>query len=686
MNFGKRHFLLILLVMIACRSIAAVGPPVLHCTVVLANGYVALTWTKPADPQNEFLSYQIFASVTRNGTYSQIQTIPNIANTSYTDITANANINPKYYYVSTAYGTGVLSKSSDTLAAMTLTVSKPSNNAIAYLSWPALRNPLPATATSVYQIYKSISNGPFNLFTTTPKAGFADTNNTYCDSTKMDYRIEVSDNLGCSSISSTNGKVFIDDQSPLYTPIERVSVDTATGKTTLYWRNNPSTDTKGYKIVQKDGLGQYVVVGTVSAPNLSYTYNGSSPGTGSETFSVYAYDGCGTGNNGPYLKPGHNTIYLTAQLEKCTQSIVLNWTPYQSWAGGVNRYEVYVGENGSGYVFLTNTTSGITTYRQQNIQPGVKYRYLVKAIDNTAGSSLISLSNKTNELDYSTPTPTQSLIKAGSVIYGGFNGSVQDNQKVLIQFDSSTFTVPGLYYLLRSNNNVQFDTIAKIQDKTSQYIDGTANTGSQSYYYKLIKKDECNSVAITSNIAQTILLQSHSVGGFLNSINWNPITGFNGTVDVVRNYSGQSTIIAQNQPYANLSVTDDISNDIKTDSRFCYVLIAKNTADTTKITYSNIACIDQIPLLYVPSAFTPNGDGKNEVFKPILNFVDASTYTFVILSRYGTEIFRTNDPNESWDGTYNGNDCPQGVYAYTIMLNIPNNGEFEKQGAVTLIR
>lgn len=69
--------------------------------------------------------------------------------------------------------------------------------------------------------------------------------------------------------------------------------------------------------------------------------------------------------------------------------------------------------------------------------------------------------------------------------------------------------------------------------------------------------------------------------------------------------------------------------------------------------------------LYIPNAFTPNGDGINDEFKPQTDqpIVD---YAMVIYNRWGRAVFKTNDINVGWDGTRNGGALPQDVYIYRI--------------------
>ncbi|MFY0643365.1 MAG: gliding motility-associated C-terminal domain-containing protein [Bacteroidia bacterium] len=75
---------------------------------------------------------------------------------------------------------------------------------------------------------------------------------------------------------------------------------------------------------------------------------------------------------------------------------------------------------------------------------------------------------------------------------------------------------------------------------------------------------------------------------------------------------------------------------------------------------------DCISNYHIPNAFTPNGDGNNEVFKPVL--VNYQNYELRIYNRWGELMFQTTDVNEGWDGTYMGSPVQQGVYLYDITV------------------
>lgn len=86
--------------------------------------------------------------------------------------------------------------------------------------------------------------------------------------------------------------------------------------------------------------------------------------------------------------------------------------------------------------------------------------------------------------------------------------------------------------------------------------------------------------------------------------------------------------------------------------------------------------------LYVPTAFTPDRDGKNDILKPFL-FGIIKQYEFTIYNRWGEIVFRTSDLNKGWDGTYKGR--PQDTNAFVWMCRYELEGEVRKMVKGTLI-
>lgn len=88
--------------------------------------------------------------------------------------------------------------------------------------------------------------------------------------------------------------------------------------------------------------------------------------------------------------------------------------------------------------------------------------------------------------------------------------------------------------------------------------------------------------------------------------------------------------------------------------------------------------------IYVPNAFTPNEDKKNEVFMPVVR--GATHYEFTIYNRWGEQLFLTRELSEGWDGTYNDLPCKNDIYVYKITLTDTKGNRKNYSGHVTLYR
>ncbi|MCC6401163.1 MAG: gliding motility-associated C-terminal domain-containing protein [Flavobacteriales bacterium] len=98
--------------------------------------------------------------------------------------------------------------------------------------------------------------------------------------------------------------------------------------------------------------------------------------------------------------------------------------------------------------------------------------------------------------------------------------------------------------------------------------------------------------------------------------------------------------------------------------------------------------IDGIFFLYVPNAFTPDGDGVNDLFGPSGQGLADADYEFTVFDRWGSPVFRTNDWREHWSGIGpGGGPAGQGVYAWRLKAKDRYRGHRkEAMGHVTLVR
>ncbi|MGG9960568.1 gliding motility-associated C-terminal domain-containing protein [Ferruginibacter sp. SUN106] len=114
-----------------------------------------------------------------------------------------------------------------------------------------------------------------------------------------------------------------------------------------------------------------------------------------------------------------------------------------------------------------------------------------------------------------------------------------------------------------------------------------------------------------------------------------------------------------------------------------YSITVKNSCG---ITSDGIIVKPGVCQLYIPSAFTPNNDGKNDIFKPGYgdNIV---SYSIEIYNRWGEKVFTSNQINKGWDGKFKGVLQPAGVYAWLIRYRVFNNSmEYIEKGTLMMLQ
>ncbi|MGB1032510.1 MAG: gliding motility-associated C-terminal domain-containing protein, partial [Flavobacteriales bacterium] len=93
--------------------------------------------------------------------------------------------------------------------------------------------------------------------------------------------------------------------------------------------------------------------------------------------------------------------------------------------------------------------------------------------------------------------------------------------------------------------------------------------------------------------------------------------------------------------------------------------------------------------MYIPNSFTPNNDGKNDVFKPVGRAVDLNSYELLIFNRWGEVVFRSDNPNEGWNGSHENGEyyVDNQVFFYRMKLrSVHEPDERVVEGHITVLR
>ena len=93
--------------------------------------------------------------------------------------------------------------------------------------------------------------------------------------------------------------------------------------------------------------------------------------------------------------------------------------------------------------------------------------------------------------------------------------------------------------------------------------------------------------------------------------------------------------------------------------------------------------------VFIPNAFTPNQDGFNDVFVPVINGPELEFYEMVILDRSGKEVFRSTDKSQVWTGTVKGSNYISSptIFVYFLKLRTVNSIDTKTySGHIVMIR
>lgn len=118
------------------------------------------------------------------------------------------------------------------------------------------------------------------------------------------------------------------------------------------------------------------------------------------------------------------------------------------------------------------------------------------------------------------------------------------------------------------------------------------------------------------------------------------------------------------------------------ESGIYYVSVSDSAGCTARDTIQITACLESE--LWVPNAFSPNGDGKNEVFRVVyFNITELKAWIF---DRWGELIYEWDGAAGGWDGTFKGQQCQDGVYVYVVHAKGLGGSIYDKTGHLTLIK
>lgn len=202
------------------------------------------------------------------------------------------------------------------------------------------------------------------------------------------------------------------------------------------------------------------------------------------------------------------------------------------------------------------------------------------------------------------------------------------------------------------------------------------------YTIKLIVVDQqtCN---ITDSTQQTIIVSAKPTAGFT----FGPKPPQENTPTEFTNFSFGANLYKWTFGDGDSLITANRDTLIK------HIYNTTGTFNVCLVAFNQFGCTDTlcqvvqsiiVPLIDVPNAFTPNGDGVND--KVTVKGYGIQKMDWRIYNRWGALVFQSNSPTVGWDGMYKGTLQPQEVYVYVLDVTFSDGTNYRKKGDITLLR
>ncbi|MEQ9168193.1 MAG: gliding motility-associated C-terminal domain-containing protein [Fulvivirga sp.] len=301
-------------------------------------------------------------------------------------------------------------------------------------------------------------------------------------------------------------------------------------------------------------------------------------------------------------------------------------------------------------------------YSDQSITCDTEYCYFLTA--NYGGG--ISKSNEQCGVATSTLTPNA---------VDNITISVNDDGTISLEWQEPNGVVGGNYNITKNGSRIASAT-------TLSYTDSIANGNETSSCYTIGITDECDNSNSDGAVACSILLQGTIQPDNTVTLDWDDYEGyFNG----VNNYTIQKFY----QGAAAGSNTSGVSEFAQTDNNnnqqiISFRVIANPNDGSLSSSVSNLFTVIKSNNIHYPTAFTPDGNSRNETFSVKGQFI--VDYSLQIFNRWGEMIFTSNDPDNGWNGEYNSKPQAEGTYIFNLEITDLAGREIKKNGSFLLLR
>ena len=459
----------------------------------------------------------------------------------------------------------------------------------------------------------------------------------------------------CDGIATQPIPALAPAQKPVFSNLT-LQAPLPAGPATLALSNLPA----GYLYtlqVEPAGGGGFRDVATVPAGSTSFTL--PSPVTAG-CYRIFRNDFCGTS---PDFSTALCPINLTGNSAQNRNQLLF------SAPGGTYT----VTRDGSPVTGLTTISGGL---EDPNVQCGTSYTYRVTT---TQADGSTSVSNPVTILTQSAIPPAQPKLLA----------SFNLNDVVELTPLLATASLPAgstlSYSRATGGAPAPFRTASSVRLQRDSTALATLLAQPPCYSVQLI--DICGNSSPESPATCPALLSASPAdpAGSSITLTWTAFTGPDANIPAtyaIQRLATDGTVLST-IPVNGTSFTDLAPPTDRQVARY-RLQVSGAGLPTGTFSYSNRASVTRQPFLTIPTAFTPNNDGLNDVLEVKGKYLQ--DYTFVVVDRNGMEVFRSSQRSQTWDGTIRGHVPVLGAYVWRFQQDGEDGKTFKASGTVTILQ
>lgn len=317
---------------------------------------------------------------------------------------------------------------------------------------------------------------------------------------------------------------------------------------------------------------------------------------------------------------------------------------------------------------LTTTVSG-SSYADTDIFCGTEYCYQLTT-NYPNGSQSVSLQKCGTAISTDVPETIQNIT------------AIVEDPGVNLQWQPAANFTPEEFSVFRSQNG----TVTGLLSKTTELqIDDASYQTENATCYSISYVDVCGNASLRSAEACPVMLAGTLQRDNTIVLTWTAYTGWSTGVSdyIVEKYSADGQLLESFSAGTNLTVTDDSQDDLINQS-YRYVIRANAVEPGLPQAVSNAVIVTKSSNIFYPTAFTPNGDGLNDLFSVFGQYI--VTFEMKIFNRWGELVYTATALEQGWDGNYKGNPMPEGTYTFVADISDRAGRSFKKSGSVLLLR